>query len=129
MMPAASASATWTSAVSSMRRPRCSAPGRSEIMSAAQRGLKRGLLIVAVLVLVGIAGFAAVRWLAPSQEQSAGAAGIGGSFQLNNQAGQQVERTKLVVGQGRELRVDLRGCRIRTKTKKNRKRTKMNTSM
>src|SRR3546814_3950947 len=87
MMPAASASATWTSAVSLMRRPRRSVPGRSEIMSAAQRGLKRGLLIVAVLVLVGIAGFAAVRWLAPSQEQSAGAASIGGPFQLTNQDG------------------------------------------
>ncbi|MFC3676187.1 SCO family protein [Ferrovibrio xuzhouensis] len=59
-------------------------------MSAAQRGLKRGLLIVAVLVLVGIAGFAAVRWLAPSQEQSAGAASIGGPFQLTNQDGQPV---------------------------------------
>jgi protein SCO1/2 len=59
-------------------------------MSAAQRGLKRGLLIVAVLVLVGIAGFAAVRWLAPGEPQGTGVASIGGPFELTNQDGQKV---------------------------------------
>jgi protein SCO1/2 len=59
-------------------------------MSAAQRGLKRGLLIVAVLVLVGIAGFATVRWLGPGEQQGAGAVSIGGPFELTNQDGKTV---------------------------------------
>ena len=60
-------------------------------MSAAQQGLKRGLLIVAVLVMVGVAGFAAVRWLAPGDRQgSTGVASIGGPFELVNQDGQTV---------------------------------------
>ena len=57
---------------------------------AAKAGLKRGLLIAAVLVLVGIAGFAAMRWLVPGEQQGHGSASIGGPFELTNQDGKPV---------------------------------------
>lgn len=61
-------------------------------MGAAQRGLKRGLIVVAILVAVGVLGFAVVSWLRPGAEQSAGTGqvSIGGAFDLVDQNGQPV---------------------------------------
>lgn len=59
-------------------------------MGAAGRGMMRGLLIVCVLVLAGIAGVAAVQWLAPRGEQAGGPVAIGGPFALTDQDGRAV---------------------------------------
>lgn len=61
-------------------------------MGAAQRGLKRGLIVVAILVAVGALGFAVVSWLRPGAEQSAGTGqvSIGGAFELVDHNGNTV---------------------------------------
>ncbi|MFN4164984.1 MAG: SCO family protein [Ferrovibrio sp.] len=61
-------------------------------MSAAKRGLQRGLLIVAVLAALGIAGLAAVQWLMPhgGEQAGTGQVAIGGPFTLTDQDGRTV---------------------------------------
>lgn len=61
-------------------------------MSAAKRGLQRGLLIVAILAAIGVAGLVAMQWLLPHGEQQSGSGqvSIGGPFTLTDQDGRTV---------------------------------------
>jgi len=56
-----------------------------------QRGLKRGLAIVAALVVIGLGAFAAYNWLAPSKDEGgSGQVAIGGAFELVDHNGRAV---------------------------------------
>lgn len=63
-------------------------------MSAAKRGLQRGILIVAVIVVVGFLGFLGLQWFGPKGEGdeavSSGPVQIGGPFTLTDQDGKTV---------------------------------------
>lgn len=60
-------------------------------MSVAQRGLKRGLAIVAALVVIGLGAFAAYNWLAPAADEGgSGQVAIGGAFELVDHNGRTV---------------------------------------
>lgn len=59
---------------------------------AAQRGLMRGLVVAAVLLVLGIGAYAAFQWLAPRSEDGAGSGqvAIGGPFELVDHNGRTV---------------------------------------
>lgn len=61
-------------------------------MSAAKRGLQRGLLIVAALAALGVAGLVAMQWLMPhgGEQAGSGQVSIGGPFTLTDQDGRTV---------------------------------------
>lgn len=61
-------------------------------MSAAKRGLQRGLLIVAALAAFGVAGLVAMQWLMPhgGEQPGSGQVSIGGPFTLTDQDGRTV---------------------------------------
>lgn len=63
-------------------------------MSAATRGLQRGILIVAIIVVVGFLGFLGLQWFGPKGEDgesvASGPVQIGGSFTLTDQDGKTV---------------------------------------
>lgn len=62
-------------------------------MSAAQRGLQRGILVVAVIVAIGFLGFLGLQWFGPKGEDegvSSGPVSIGGAFTLTDQDGRTV---------------------------------------